>query len=194
MKIEISKFNARQIKARLIHPWRALAAAAVVLLGCMLSAQQPSSKSAETQRAAMQKLAFLAGHWAGPVNVVRGPGEPLHLSQSENVQFKLDGLVLLVEGTSTGADGKLQFQALATVAFDDAAGLYRFRAYNDGHYIDTELTVLADGFSWGYESGPAHIVNTMHLTAKGEWQELTEVKVGAGPARPSVDMLLRREP
>jgi hypothetical protein len=47
---------------------------------------------------------------------------------------------------STGADGRAQFQALATVAYDDATHTYRFRAYNDGHYLDTELTVLADGF------------------------------------------------
>jgi hypothetical protein len=176
-----------------------------ILRGCMgtiflfsfcffLVAQQPPSNSAEIQREAMQKLAFLAGHWAGPINVVRGPGEPIHLTQTENIEYKLDGLVLLIEGKSTGADGKAQFEALATVAFDDATHAYRFRAYHDGHYVDTELTVLANGFSWGFQSGPAHVVNTMHLTAKNEWQEATEVTMGDGPAHRSVDMLLQHQP
>ncbi len=159
-------------------------------LSVALPAQQPRSSSADVQREAMQKLAFLAGHWSGPVTIVRGPGEPLHLTQSENVEYKLDGLVLLIEGQSTGADGKAQFQALATIAFDDATHAYCFRAYNDGHYVDTELTVLTDGFSWGFEAGPAHIVNTMHLTGKGEWQEATEVTFGNNPPQRSVDMLL----
>lgn len=166
----------------------------LVLFSSALTAQQPPSNGSDVQREAMRKLAFLAGHWSGPVTIVRGPGEPLHLTQSENVQYKLDGLVLLIEGKSTGVDGKAQFQALATIAFDDASHTYRFRAYNDGRYLDTELTALADGFSWGFTAGPAHIVNTMHLTTKGEWREATQVTVGSSPPRHSVDMLLEHHP
>lgn len=163
-----------------------------MLSGMPLAAQQ-SAGSVAAQRAAMQKLAFLQGHWSGPVRIVRGPGEPLHLTQTEDVEYRLGGLVLLIQGKSTGADGKAEFQALATVAFDDATGTYRFRAYNDGHYVDTELRVLAEGFSWGMQAGPAHVVNSMHMTDKGEWQETTEVAFGSAPARRSVDMLLEHQ-
>jgi hypothetical protein len=150
--------------------------------------------NAAAQRDAMKKLAFLAGHWSGPVSISRGPGEPLKLTQTENVQYKLDGLLLLIEGQSTGPDGNAQFQALATVSYDDAAHAYRFRAYNDGHYIDTELTVNPDGFAWGFNAGPAKIQNTMHLTTKGEWQETTDVTFGSNPPHRSVDMLLQHQP
>ena len=92
----------------------------------------------------MRKLLFLSGHWSGPVTIVRGTGEPLHLTQTENVEYKLDGLVLLVEGRSTSASGKVMFSALATIAYDDTSRSYRFRAYNDGHYLDTELSVLCN--------------------------------------------------
>ena len=118
----------------------------------------------------------------------------MKLTQTENVQYKLDGLLLLIEGQSTGPDGNAQFQALATVSYDDAAHAYRFRAYNDGHYIDTELTVNPDGFAWGFNAGPAKIQNTMHLTTKGEWQETTDVTFGSNPPHRSVDMLLQHQP
>jgi hypothetical protein len=173
---------------------RVLGLALLVLGGLGLAETQPSSTTADTQRDAMRKLDFLVGRWRGPVTVVRGPGEPLHLVQTEDVEPRLDGLVLLIEGKSTGADGKAPFQALATIAFDDATHTYRFRAYNEGHYVDTELTVLPDGFRWGFVAGPAHIVNTMHLTGTGQWQESTEVTVGDNPPRKSVDMLLDRQP
>jgi len=176
-----------------IFSFRCYAGIAFVLLALRLGAQQPPSKSVETQREAMHKLAFLAGRWSGPVTVTRGPGETLHLTQTENVEYKLDGLVLLVEGKSVGADGKTQFEALATVAYDDASQAYRFRAYHDGRYIDTELKVVSDGFSWGMDVGPAHIVNTMHLTAKGEWQEATEVAFGGNPPQHSVEMMLEKQ-
>ena len=158
-----------------------------------LAAQQTGS-STDAQKEAMRKLSFLAGHWSGPVTIVRGPGEPLHLTQTEDIEYKLDGLVLLVQGKSTGADGKVQFSALATIAYDDASHTYRIRAYNDGHYIDTEMAAAAKGFSWSFTSGPAHVVNTMHLTAKGEWNEVSEVTFGGNPPFKSVDMLLERLP
>jgi hypothetical protein len=142
----------------------------------------------------MHKLAFLAGRWSGPITITRGPGEPLHLTQTENVEYKLDGLVMLVEGKSTGADGKVPFSALATIAYDDASKTYRFRAYHDGRYVDTGLTVLDNGFSWGFPAGPAHIENTMQLTPKGEWHETTTVTMGSGAPHPSVDMLLEHQP
>lgn len=169
-----------------------LAILSATLLCPRLSAHQSTPNGADSQREAMRKLSFLAGHWSGPVTISRGPGEPLHLTQTENVEYRLDGLVLLIEGKSTGPDGKVQFSALATIAYDETAHSYRFRAYNDGHYVDTELSVPASGFSWGFTAGPAHIVNTMHLTDKGEWNEATEVTVGSNPPLPSVEMLLQR--
>jgi hypothetical protein len=172
----------------------ALAAVTLLLFWVTAAAQQPGPNSVEPQREAMRRLSFLVGHWSGPVTVTRGQGEQLHLTQVEDVEYKLNDLVLLIEGKSTSADGKVMFNALATVAYDDASHSYRFRAYNDGHYLDTELSVPDRGFSWGFAAGPAHIVNTMHLTDKGEWNEVTEVTFGNNPPHPSVEMLLQKQP
>jgi hypothetical protein len=167
-------------------PFRALLIAALA----WMSLPQLAAQSIEMQREAMHKLGFLVGHWSGPITVHTGPGEPLHLTQSEAVEYKLDGLILLIEGKSTDAQGKAAFNALATISYDDTSHAYRFRAYNGGHYLDTELSVLPDGFSWGFDAGPAHIVNTMHLSPKGEWHETTEAIVGGNPPQRSVEMLL----
>lgn len=169
------------------------AIAVAAFVPAMLPAQQPNMPDLQAQHEAMQKLSFLVGRWSGPVTVSHAQGEAIHLMQTENVQFKLGGLVLLIEGQSTGQDGKAQFQALATIAYDDASRTYRFRAYNSGRHIDTELSVQPDGFSWGFPAGPAKIRNTMHLTARGEWQETTDVAFGSEPAHRSVEMLLSRQ-
>jgi len=158
------------------------------------AARQPVSNSVEAQREAMRKLSFLTGRWSGPVNIVRGPGQVFHLTQTEEVEYKLDGLVLLVEGKSTSVEGKVLFSALATIAYDDTSHTYRFRAYNDGRYLDTELSVPNGGFSWSFTAGPAYIVNTMHLTDKGEWSEVVEAAIGGNPPHRSVDMLLQHTP
>jgi hypothetical protein len=189
MKIEIPKLSLSLLLSTTL-----LAPALMIAFSLALVAQQPVLSSSDAQRKAMRKLSFLAGHWSGPITIVRGSGEPLHLTQTEDVEYKLDGLVLLVEGRSTSAHGELMFSALATIAYDDSSRGYRFRAYNDGHYLDTELSLMDHSFSWGFTSGPAHIVNNMQLTAKGEWKESTEVNVGSNPPQRSVEMLLQHQP
>lgn len=167
----------------------------VAVPGVHSMAQEPNPNRIDAQEKAMQSLSFLVGNWLGPVTIMRGTGEPLHLTQTEAVEYKLDGLVMLVEGKSTDSNGKVLFSALATIAYDDASHQYRFRGYNDGHYIDTELLVIPNqGFSWGFTAGPAHIVNTMKLSGRGEWNEVTEATVGSNPPHPSVEMRLHRKP
>ena len=70
---------------------KTFAAAFMIPFNLSLAAQQPVSNSVDMQHEAMRKLSFLAGHWSGPVTIVRGPGEALHLTQTENVEYKLDG-------------------------------------------------------------------------------------------------------
>ncbi len=187
----------RNISLRSYLPPKALAVfAAIILLTalpCTMRAQQNSDQMT-AERAAMQKLAFLAGHWSGPITVTTESGTMLHLSQSEHVQFKLDGLVMLIEGKSTTADGKVMFSALATVAYDEATQSYHIRAYSEGRYIDTELSVMPEGFSWGFPAGPAQVMNTMHLASNGQWKESTSVTFGQRPAMQTVSMLLTRQP
>jgi len=140
----------------------------LVSFGLSLAAQEPVRSSADVQREFMHKLSFLAGTGSGPVTIHRGPGEPLHRTQTEDVQYKLDGLVMLIEGKSIGSDGKVMFNALATISYDDATHAYRFRAYNEGTISTRSSPCRMAVFHGKYQAGPAHIVNTMKLTKDGE--------------------------
>ena len=71
-------------------------------------AQPPRTPDTEAQRAALRKLQFLVGKWSGEARVERGSGEPLELIQTEEAQYKLDGLILTIEGIGrTKAEGKV---------------------------------------------------------------------------------------
>lgn len=149
--------------------------------------------NAETQRAAMKKLAFLTGKWSGEAKASRGPSQVTELNQEETVEYKLDGLVLLIEGTGRNkTDGAVSFRALATVSFDDASSTYRIRAYNDGRFLDTELKLAENGkgFTWGFDSGPAKISYVMTLSEKGEWIEVGSITLGSQPPRKFVEMIV----
>ena len=74
-------------------------------------AQPPRTPDTEAQRAALKKLDFLVGKWSGEARVERGSGEPLELIQTEEAQYKLDGLILTIEGIGkTKPRARLRFR------------------------------------------------------------------------------------
>jgi hypothetical protein len=159
-------------------------------------AQPPRAPNVETQRAAMKKLDFLLGQWSGEARVQRGPGEALDLIQTEDVQYKLDGLILLIEGAGRNkSDGEAAFGALATISYDEETGSYRMRAYNDGRYLETELklTDKGKGFTWGFMFGPIKTSYVMRINEKGEWTEVGQATRGAESPRKFVELTVRRQ-
>jgi len=127
--------------------------------------------SLEVQRAAMMKLAFLVGKWAAGASVLRG-GQLMDLSQTEEAQFKLHGLILMIEGVGRSkSDGTAILQALGFISFDDASGKYRMRAFNEGRWLETEVELLDNGNSitWGFCLGKMRTHSVLHINEKGEW-------------------------
>jgi hypothetical protein len=157
-------------------------------------AQPPRAPNLEAQRAAMKKLDFLAGKWSGETRVERRPGDVLELTQTEDAQYKLDGLILQIEGTGRNkSDGKPVFRALGIVSYEEDTGTYRMRAYNDGRYLETELKLLdsGKGFSWGFVFGPVKTNYVMRINEKGEWTETGEMTMGDQPPRKFVELTVR---
>jgi len=134
----------------------------------------------------MRKLSFLIGKWTGEARIFRGAGESLELVQSEEAEFKLNGLVLMIEGTGrTTADGKAALQALGMISFDDESGTYHMRAYNDGRYLETEVKLSENGIgmAWGFTLGEIKTSSLMRISELGDWTELHEIAIGSQPPR-----------
>jgi hypothetical protein len=170
-----------------------------VLFTAMLSsgfAQPVRAPNVEEQRAAMKQLSFLVGNWSGQARMQRGQGEGLELAQTENAQYKLDGLILLIEGTGrTVSDGKAVLQALATISYDDEAKVYRMRAFNDGRYMETEVRLAESGkgLTWGFSIAQIKTSSVLTINDKGEWTEAGEIVIGAQPPRKFLELTVRRE-
>ena len=106
--------------------------------------QIPRVPDLNAQRAAMQKLAFLVGKWSGEARVLRGPDEWLELDQTEEAQYKLDGLILTIEGIGRSeSDGATILQAFGIISYDDESKTYHMRAFNDGRFLETEVELSA---------------------------------------------------
>jgi len=142
----------------------------------------------------MGRLSFLIGKWLGDARMLRGPGAMVELRQSEEAHFRLDGLVLTIEGRGLSIDGTPVLQAFGIVSFDDAQGVYRMRAFNDGRWLETEVRLLeeGEGITWEFTFGEISTHSVLRINEEGEWTERAEIVFGVQPPRTLLELTVRR--
>src|SRR5215471_9072530 len=160
----------------------------------------PRTPDLSAQRAAMQKLEFLVGKWEGEASVLRGPGAIEDLAQTEAAEYKLGGLVLVIEGVGRTKGGEPALQAYGIISFDDENGTYRMRAFNDGRFLETEVQLLdkpdgsrqTNGMTWGFKLGDFRTASVLQINEDGEWTELAELFIGDQSPRKLLELRVRR--
>ena len=159
-------------------------------------AQLPRTPDLDAQRIAMQRLSLLVGKWSGEARVLRGPGQWIDLRQTEEAQYKLDGLVLMIEGIGrTAPEGTIVLQALGIISYDDESNTYHMRAFNDGRFLETEVKLAVDfkELAWGFTVGDIKTTSVMRITETGEWTESHEIALGQQPPKCLMELTVRRE-
>jgi hypothetical protein len=146
-------------------------------------------------RAAIHRLDFLVGEWAGEATVLTRSGR-LTLRQTELVRYSNSGHALVIEGTgwqadSTGAE-HIAFNAVAILTHDPQAGYHMRSATMDGRTGDFELTLDDHGFTWGFDTPQVHTRYTMRLTPEGEWHEVGEFSRDGTEWRQFIELRVRK--
>jgi hypothetical protein len=157
-------------------------------------AQLPRVPDLEAQREAMKKLGFLVGKWAGEACLLRGPAESVELLQTEEAQYKLDGLIVLIEGVGrTKSGGQPLLQAFGIISYEDESRTYRLRAFNDGRFLETQMKLLEEGkgMSWGFALGEIRTNSVLRINERGEWTELAEISIGSQPPKKLLELTVR---
>ena len=152
---------------------RVLAFAVALFAALPASAADAPDKAAH--QAAMAKLSFLVGEWEGGGMMAMGPGPRLPFTQTERIQFKHDGTLLLIEGQGKAPQtGAVVHDALAVMTFDTASQKYRFRSFAAvGRFVDTEAAVEGNKMIWWMNAGPQKIRYTITVD-NGVWREIGE--------------------
>lgn len=143
------------------------------------------------QREAMVPLGYMDGVWRGPAWVIMPSGEKHTIAQTERIGPFLDGSVKVLEGRGYEADGKVVFNAFATISYNPATRAYTLHSYAQGNVGDFVLTPTADGFVWEIPAGPMTIRYTA-VVKNGAWREVGDrIMPGTEPVR-FFEMNLRR--
>jgi len=157
-------------------------------------AQLPRVPDLATQREAMKRLGFLVGKWAGEARLLRGPTESVELVQTEEAQYKLDGLIVVFEGVGrTKSDSQPLLQAFGIISYDDESRTYRLRAFNDGRFLETQLKLLEEGkgMTWGFALGEITTNSVLRINERGEWTEFAEISIGSQPPKKLLELTVR---
>src|SRR5262249_19970670 len=155
----------------------------------------PSVASAE-----MKKLEFLVGQWKGPGWLEVGR-ERRTFVETESVQFKQDGLLLLIEGSGKGKAASQDAEssvhnALGLVFYDPATRRHVFPAYKGGKFVAIALQVPGRGFQWSFREPRSNgtIRFTMKLTDSDRWFEIGEFSQDGTDWHKFFEMTLGRSP
>jgi len=150
---------------------------AIMLLGLItgkLLAQEMGDKEK------MKVLAAWAGHWQGEGSIQMGPGEPKKSSVDERIEYKLDGMVILIEGVGKAIDETTKKEtvvhhALGIVSYDKISSQYKLKSYlEDGRSTNAWLNVTAENnYQWGFDVPQGKIRYTIVIDpAKNTWNEI----------------------
>jgi hypothetical protein len=165
--------------------------AAALLMAPAHAADTPDKAA---HQAAMQKLAFLVGEWEGNASIAMGPGPRQMVAQTERIQFKHDGTLLLIEGQGRSAqNGQIVHDALAVVSFDPATGQYKFRSFVAvGRFAETTATVSGYTMVWGLNFGQMKVRYTITVE-NGVWREIGERSGDEKTWTPFFEMTVKRK-
>jgi len=177
----------------------------VILLSFGLLVNTPSKALAQSTSPpsasidAIKKLDFLLGSWKGDGWIQMGAGNRRNFNQSEVVESKLGGLVIMIEGLGKGSDadnnGAIVHNAIAIISYDSDAKVYRWRAYTaDGRSIDTEAKLTGDHIlQWGFAVPQAGTIRyTMDLSQPDHWHETGEFSHDGKSWFNTFEMMLQR--
>lgn len=120
----------------------------------------------------MKKLERLAGNWEGSGWMMTADRQKHNFNQSEQIQFKLNGTILQVEGKGV-SNGEIIHQAFAIFNYDQEKGHYIFRSYlKDGKYGDYKAEFIEDRIFWYPTDFIRYIIE---INEEGKWVEIGEI-------------------
>ena len=170
----------------------------LLLLVSMLPGIAAAQSPGDAQRAAMDKIAWLAGQWEGTATTQERDGEKRSHSV-ESVRRAAGGTALLIQGRhhrmlADGGRGEIVHDTAALLTFDQATGKYRFATQlQDGRSGTFDATVEGDTFSWKLPLPNAHVRYDIRRNAAGQWSEDGFFCRDGAECRPIFKMTLDRK-
>lgn len=141
----------------------------------LLALAQPSYDLNEAAQKKLAQLSFLEGKWKGSGWMMGQDRVRLTFEQEEDVQFKLSGTLLEVEGTGK-SQGKVVHHALAVISIAEGEGKFDFTSFLQSGEKGIYPAELIDGKLYWYPVKEVRYV--IEINDQGQWFEIGEYNAG----------------
>lgn len=167
----------------------------LTFVGLRLASAQGTAP--EILKSEMQKLAYMVGTWKGEASMRQPNGSVLKVNQEEDIQFKLDGTILMVEGTGRNEESKIVFNALGIISYNPDTHSFGMKSHvMDGKQTDAYFTIHKENnFEWGFTiANNAKIRYFITLNSQeNSWKEKGEYSPDGNSWYPFMEMNLIKQ-
>jgi|GEM_PF-495284 len=152
----------------------------VLVCSILVSAQEQPGKE---QISAMRKLNFLTGNWKGSGWIFLRNGQRSEFNEKENIKWKLDSLLLVIEGLGTnnnsnGGETRTVHNAYAIVYYNNQTGNYHWQSFiSSGQSMLSNASLINDStLVWQMDISPQMKIRYTIAVSGGKiWNEIGEM-------------------
>ena len=146
----------------------------MMIISMTVVAQTPDNSN--ECRKQMRLLKAFAGKWKGEAVATRQGGVKVTILQEETIEFRLDSLIIQMEGIGQRKDtpGKISFHALGLLSYDPYKKSYGMKSYlKEGQQTDAFFRVVEmNKYEWGFDTNGGKIMYTITLDpTQTKWNE-----------------------
>lgn len=140
-----------------------------------IAAGQQSFEVNEVAKAEVSRLSFMEGKWKGSGWMIAQDQKRYTFEQEENIQIKLGGTALLIEGRGT-SEGNVIHNALAIITDSEGDGKYDFTSFLQNGRKGTFKAELIDEKLFWYPTEQVRYI--IEINENGQWFETGEYNAG----------------
>ncbi len=136
-----------------------------------VSSFSQSSDTDSLSKSKISQLEFMVGNWEGSGWMMGRDGSKSEFDQTENIQFKLDSTMVLIEGLGK-SQGKVVHNALALLTYNKAEDKLSFRSYLQNGLGGEFPAELTEGRLYWYPNQNVRYI--IWINEQGQWFETGE--------------------
>ena len=154
-------------------------------------AQQDPSVQVKSKIAVLK---IMSGKWEGSGWQMEQSGERKNVQVKEQIQFRLDSTILMVEGLGTDANGNTVHEAMGIISYDPYQNKYVMNSFvSQGYSTKADFEVVSDtAFIWSFSAGPGKKIRYKLTFENDTWNEKGEISINGGEWFPFFEMKLTR--
>lgn len=165
----------------------------VMLIG-FLGLNTLNPNKIQAQNNPLSPLKQLQGDWQGKGWIKMPASKTIQFNQEENIKFKLDDQVLLINGKGFNQEsGNLEYESLAMIYADENGELKMTSHTNDNKHAEADVEVTNSTLSWSFAIPNGGTIKYEITFSETNWKEKASYSPNGTEWYPFMEVILNKQ-